>query len=67
MQLRDSELKCHDNHALNDKQLQLEVMKCQPRTIEEALSHAIKIEAYKQFLMLQPNSNAKEGEDGRSK
>ena len=47
--------------ALNDKQLQLEVTKCEPRTVEEALSHAIKMEAYEQSLMLQRDSNANEG------
>ena len=42
-------------------------MKCESRTIEEAVSHAIKMESYKQTLMLQPDSNAKEGEHGHSK
>ena len=35
--------------------------------MEEALRDAIKMEAYEQSLMLQPDSNAKEGEDGCSK
>ena len=32
--------------ALHNSNLQLEVMKKEPQNIEEALSHAIKIEAY---------------------
>jgi len=35
---------------LNDNGLQLEVMKCEPQTIEAALSHAIKLEAYEQSV-----------------
>jgi len=47
--------------ALNDKHLLLEVMKREPHTIEEALSHAIKMEAYEQYLILQPDSDVKGG------
>ena len=35
--------------ALSDGNIQLEVMKWEPPTVEAALSHAIKVEAYEQF------------------
>jgi len=38
--------------ALNDSGLHLGVMKREPQTIEAALSHAIKLEAYEQSLSL---------------
>jgi len=38
-------------------------MKKEPRNVEEALSHAIKLEAYEQSLLLQNNANElEEGE-----
>ena len=39
--------------ALSDNNLELEVMKREPATVEMALSHAIKVEAYEQSLLLQ--------------
>lgn len=43
--------------ALNDSKLQLEVMKREARNIEESLSHATKLEAYEQSLLVQGNSD----------
>jgi len=42
--------------ALHDSKLQLEVMKREQQNVEEALNHAIKLEAYEQSLLLQNNS-----------
>jgi len=40
---------------LHFSKLQLEVMKREPRTVEEVLSYAVKLEAFKQSLLLQVN------------
>jgi len=39
--------------VLNDGKLQVEVMKQEPRSVEAALSHAIKLEAFEQSLAFQ--------------
>ena len=49
--------------ALHDSKLQLEVTKREPQNVEEALNHAIKLEAYEQLLLLQ--SNPEEFDDSR--
>jgi len=47
--------------TLNDAQLQLEVMKREPQNVEQALSHAIKLEAYEQSLNVQSGTVADAG------
>ena len=50
--------------ALNDGKLQLEIMKKESRNIEQALSHAIKLEAFEQSLLLN-NHNSDDIDDIR--
>ena len=47
--------------ALNDSGLQLEVMKREPQTIDAALSHAIKLEAYELSLSFLTSSELNSG------
>jgi len=52
--------------ALNDNKLQIEVMKKEPCNIQEALSHAIKLEAFEQSLLLN-NHNSDDIDDSCSR
>ena len=51
--------------ALNDNKLQLEVMKRVAHNVEEALSHAIKLEAYEQSLLLHNAVSSDEFDESR--
>ena len=51
--------------ALNSHRLQIEVMKKEPRNIEEALNYAIKLEAFEQSLMVSNGDNSASTDDSR--
>ena len=53
--------------VLSDNKLQIEVMKKEPRNIEEALSHAIKLEAFEQSLLLTSCNSAGDSDEGHSR
>jgi len=51
--------------ALNDNKLQLEVMKKEARNVEEAVSHAIKLKAYEQSLLLHNAASTDDFDESR--